>query len=232
VSDAVPSPAATRSKWHLPLLLVPVACVVTAGYVANALAPTLVNEHPLWLIALSPINRYLLATTNYLTATEYFGVGFVRHVLPDPFYWLLGYWYGDRALRWAVETYPMLRSVAGEDGRALEQPGTRKILYPLAFLAPNTWVSLLCGAARLPFATFALLNATGTLARLVLFRWLGRVFDDEIETVIDFIARYQMPATIISIVVVLVGAALQFRKGKGELFGLTTLDDIEDDEPV
>jgi membrane protein DedA with SNARE-associated domain len=184
------------------------------------------------LIALSPINRYLLATTNYLTAAEYFGVGFIRHVLPDPFYWLLGYWYGDRALRWAVDTYPMLRSIAGEDGRALEQPGTRKILYPLAFLAPNTWVSLLCGAARLPFATFALLNATGTLARLVLFRWLGAVFDDEIETVIDFIGRYQRPATIISIVVVFIGAALQFRKGKGELFGLTTLDDIEDDDPV
>jgi hypothetical protein len=231
VSDAVPSRAATRSKWHLPFLLVPVACVVVAGYIANASWATLVNSHPAVLIALSPINRYLLLTTNELSAPTYFGVGFVRHLLPDPFFWLLGFWYGDRALKWAVDTYPMLRSIAGQDGRALEQPETRKILYPLAFLAPNTWVSLLCGAARLPFVTFAVLNATGTIARLALFRWLGVVFDRQIKTVVEFISDYQLPATIISIVVVVVGVAFQFRRGRGELFGLTQLEqDLEPDD--
>lgn len=231
MSDAVPSHAATRSKWHLPLLLIPVACVVTAGYTANALAPTLLNEHPLLLIALSPINRYLLLTTNDLSAVSYFVVGFLRHLAPDPFYWLLGYWFGDRALKWAVDTYPMLRSIAGEDGRALEQTDTRKILYPLAFVAPNTWVSLLCGAARIPVATFVALNVTGTLARLALFRWLGTVFESQIRTIVDFISDYQRPATIISVVLVLLGIAIQFRRGKGELVGLTHLDEIDDEEP-
>ena len=92
-------------------------------------------------------------------------------------------------------------------------------------------MSLLCGAARLPFVTFAVLNATGTLARLALFRWLGVVFDRQIKTVVDFISDYQLPATIISIVVVVVGVAFQFRRGKGELFGLTQLEqDLEPDD--
>jgi hypothetical protein len=230
VSDDVPLRAASRSKWHLPFLLVPVAAVVTAGYIANASWATLVHDHPAVLIALSPINRYLLLTTIHLSAPTYFLVGFVRHLAPDPFYWLLGYWYGDRALAWAVETYPMLRSVAGEDGRALEQPGTRKILYPLAFLAPNTWVALLCGAARLPLVTFVALNAAGTAARLLLFRWIGDVFRSEIQSIVDFVSRYQWPATLISVVVVLVGIAIQFRRGRGEVFGLTKLEhDLEPD---
>lgn len=228
--DAVPA-AAMRSKWHLTILMVPVACVVIAGYVANASWASLVRDHPAVLIGLSPINRYLLLTTNELSAATYFGVGFVRHLLPDPFFWLLGYWYGDRALRWLVETYPVIRTIAGEDGRALEAPGSRKILYPLAFFAPNTWVSVLSGAARIPFPAFLALNATGTLARLALFRWIGAVFSDEIRSIVRFVSDYQWPATMISVVIVLAGIAFQFRRHRGELFGLTQLEqDLEGDE--
>lgn len=233
VSDAVPLPDAApqRPRWHLIALLVPVACVVTAGYTANITWAALVKDHPALLIALSPINRYLLLTTNKLSAATYFGVGFIRHLLPDPFYWLLGYWYGKRALRWLLETYPMLRTLVGEEGQALEQPETRKILYPLAFLAPNTWVSVLCGAARVPVGLFFTLNAAGTIARLVLFRWMGSVFHAEIRSIVDFVARYQWPATLISVVVVLIGIASQFRRGRGELFGLTQLEhDLEEPE--
>jgi hypothetical protein len=232
VSDAVPShAAAARSKWHLPFLLVPVVGVVAAGYVANASWATLLDSHPALLIGLSPINRYLLLTTNSLSAPTYFLVGFLRHLAPDPFFWLLGYWYGDRALAWAVETYPMLRSVAGEDGRALEQPDTRKILYPLAFAAPNTWVSVLSGAARIPFGAFVVLNASGTLVRLALFRWIGSVFSDEIASIVDFVSRYQWPATALSVVAVLVGIGFQFRRRRGEVFGLTQLEhDLEPEE--
>jgi len=233
VSDAVPASDAApqRARWHLFALLVPVACVVTAGYTANIAWAALLKHHPAVLIALSPINRYLLLTTNELSAGTYFVIGFVRHLLPDPFYWLLGYWYGDRALRWLLDTYPMLRSVVGEGGQALQQPETRKILYPLAFFAPNTWVSVLCGAARMPIGAFFALNAAGTLARLALFRWIGSVFHAEIRSIVDFVSRYQWPATLVSVVAVMIGIAIQFRRQRGELFGLTQLEhDLEEPE--
>ena len=220
-----------RPRHHLILLLVPILTIVVAGYVAGASWPSLLQHHPQVLIALSPINRFLLLTTNELPFWNYFGVGLVRHLIPDPLFFLLGAWYGDRALRWAGETYPIVTKVVGDDGRQLEDERHRRIIYPLALLAPNNWVSLLCGAARIPFRTFVVLNVTGTVIRLLLFRWIGSLFRSEIRAIADFVARYQWPVTALSVVGVLLTIAWQFRKGTGELVGLTRMsEELEGDE--
>ena len=155
MTDDAPPTRATRPRHHLILVLIPILAVVIAGYVAGASWANLQKSHPAVLIALSPINRYLLLTSIRLDAPTYFIVGFIRHILPDPFFWLLGYWWGDRALDWAIETYPIIKRVLGDDGKALEAERSRKILYPLALFAPNNWVSLVCGAARIPFRHFS-----------------------------------------------------------------------------
>lgn len=205
--------------------MVPIIAVVIGGYIAGASWPKLLEEHPLVLIALSPINRFLLLTTNQLGALEYFGVGLGRHLFPDPFFYMLGFWYGDRALRWAAENYPMAHRLIGEDGKGLENPATRKVLYPLAFFIPNNYVSLLCGAGRIPARIFIALNVSGTLARLILCRWLGSVFRTQLKDIADFIADYQGAFTIGSVIIVVFGIAMQFRKGSGDLVGLTTLSE-------
>jgi membrane protein DedA with SNARE-associated domain len=231
MTDDAPTIRATPPKRRLILVLIPILAVVIAGYVAGASWANLQKSHPAVLIALSPINRYLLLTSIRLNAPTYFTVGFIRHILPDPFFWLLGYWWGDRALAWAIETYPIIRKVLGEDGKALEAEGSRKILYPLALIAPNNWVSLVCGAARIPFRRFAVLNAVGTIGRLALMWWLGKVFRSQLNSIANFVARYQWPATAISVVLVLATIAWQFRKGTGELVGLTRLsDELEPDD--
>jgi membrane protein DedA with SNARE-associated domain len=216
-------------KWVLPVALVPILAVVIAGYVAGAMWATLLKSHPLVLIALSPINRHLLLTTNHLDTISYFAVGMGRHLLPDPFFYLLGYWYGDRALKWASEVYPSVHRLVGEDGRGLEDPSHRRILYPLAFFMPNNWVSLVSGSARIPAQTFIALNVAGTAARLGLCRWLGSVFTSQIESIASFVSQYQWPVTIASMALVGVGIAMQLRKGTGELLGLTHLaDELEE----
>jgi hypothetical protein len=214
----------------LPVSAVPITAVLIAGYVAAASWATLLKSNPLLLIALSPVNRYLLLTTNHLDALPYFGVGLARHLLPDPFMFLLGYWYGDRALRWINETYPVTQRLTGEDGRGLEDPTHRRLLYPLAFVMPNNWVSVLAGAARLPATTFAVLNITGTLARLALCRWIGVLLREQIEDIAAWVDRYQMPVTIASVAVVVLGIALQIRRGSGELVGLAHMgEDLDED---
>ena len=231
MTDDAPITRATPPRHHLILLLVPILAVVIAGYVAGAAWPSLLKSHPAVLIALSPINRYLLLTSVRLNAPTYFIVGFVRHLIPDPFFWLLGYWWGDRALSWATETYPILKKLVGHDGKALEAEGSRKFLYPLALIAPNNWVSLICGAGRIPFRRFAVLNIVGTLGRLAILWWLGQAFSSELKSIANFVSRYQWPATFISVVFVLLTIAWQFRKGTGELVGLTRLsDELEPDE--
>ncbi len=220
--------APDRPRWMVIALFTPIAFVVAAGYVASAFWSKLIDSHPLVLLALSPINRWLLLTTNELDAWSYYGVGMARHLFPDPLMYLVGAWFGHRAINWAAETYPIVRKLVGEDGRGLEDPARRKILYPLAFLAPNNWVSLLAGASKLPFQVFLVLNVLGTALRLVVCRILGYLLDDEIASLVSWVARYSNWITLASIVAVLIGISIQLSRGTGELAGLGRIDEIED----
>jgi membrane protein DedA with SNARE-associated domain len=225
--DAPGVPHIRPPRWVLPTALVPMVGVLVLGWVAGSVWPTWQQTHPLGLIALSPINRFLLLTTNHLDFWSYFGVGLVRHLFPDPFFYLLGYWYGHRALKWVSEGNAFATRLVGPDGRGLEDPAHRKILYPLAFLMPNNWVSLFCGASRIPIPAFIALNISGTLGRLILCRWLGDVFRSEIKDMSNFIADYQWPITAVSVVVVLIGMVVQLRPG-GPIRRLASLDDEPD----
>ena len=115
------------------------------------------------------------------------------------------------------EVYPGLKRIAGEDGSAIEDASNRKMYYALAFLAPNNWVSLLCGAAKMPFGIFVALNISGTLSRLVLFRWLGDVFADQVVTIAEWVSRYQRPITIAGIIIVVVTIGYHAKKGNSEI---------------
>jgi hypothetical protein len=216
-----------RPKWQVFGVLIPIVAVLIAGYIAGASWAKLLNTHPLVLIGLSPINRYLLLTSNSLDWWTYYSVGLIRHLLPDPFFYLVGSWYGARAIHWAGETYPMVKKLTGEDGTGLSDPSSRKIIYPLAFIMPNNWVSLLCGASSIPFGTFAVLNISGTLTRLFICRWIASLFESEIRSIAEWVGRYAWPITAVSIVVVGLGIAFQFRRGSGEIVGLVHLDEIE-----
>ncbi len=221
-------PLPRHARWKLVALFTPIGAVIVAGYIAAAFWGKLVDSHPLVLIALSPINRWLLLTTNELSAWSYYSVGMLRHLFPDPLMYLVGLWFGHRAIKWAAETYPVVKKLTGEDGRGLEDPARRKILYPLALLAPNNWVSLLAGASRLPFKVFITLNAVGTALRLLICRWLGYLLDDEITRLVDWVARYSNWVTLASIILVLAGMSLQMARGTGELAGLGRIEEIEE----
>jgi len=219
LDDVAPAPP----RWQRFCVIGAVVCFVVAGYVGGATWAKLLDSHPLVLLALSPINRYLLLTTNSLDWYSYFGVGLLRHLAPDPLFYLLGVWYGRRAIAWVLDTYPIAKRIFGEDGRTLEDPTRRRIIYPLAFFAPNNWVSLLCGASKIPFRQFIVLNVAGTFTRLVLCRWIGSIFDSQIRDIAEWVGKYSWPITGVSIVLVLAGIALQFARGSGELVALGRL---------
>jgi membrane protein DedA with SNARE-associated domain len=214
-----------------PVAAIPITAVVIAGYIAGATWPSLLDDHPLLLLALSPTNRNLLLTTNVLDAWAYFGVGLIRHLFPDPFFFLLGWWYGDRAVQWVAEAYPIVRRIVPAQDSALDNDRLRRFMVPLALLAPNNWVSLLAGSTRLRPGLFVTLNVAGTVGRLMLCRWLGRVFASEIRGIADWIARYQGRLTLLMFALVVMGIVLQMRRGSGELIALSTLgDELDGDE--
>jgi membrane protein DedA with SNARE-associated domain len=202
-------------RGALPLLLVPIGLMIVASNVASVVYATLIKSHPLWLLGLSSINRYLAAVTPYTAVWSYVVVGAVRLLLPDPFFYLLGYWYGDRGVR-AVEA--RLPSV-GTAYRSFERL-FRRARYAVVFVAPNNPVSLFAGADRMNPVGFALTNVAGTIARLALIRALGNVFESPIRAVTDFLDRWKWYLLVVSAVVVLVGMFIDRRRGRSDLGGL------------
>jgi membrane protein DedA with SNARE-associated domain len=93
------------------------------------------------------------------------------------------------------------------------------------FAAPNATVCVLAGISRMRPALFAVLNVTGTITRLLLIWWLGEVLHEEVDWFLDFLARYQWPATAVMVAVVLLQVTLSRRKGGGELEQLERLGD-------
>jgi membrane protein DedA with SNARE-associated domain len=216
-------------RGALPFLLVPIGIMVVASNVASIAYATLITSHPLWLLGLSSINRYLAAVTPYTALWAYLLVGGLRLLAPDAFFYLLGYWYGDRGVH-AVER--RLPSV-GTAYRSFERV-FRRARYIVVFVAPNNPVSLFAGADRMNPIGFAVTNVAGTIARLVLIRALGNVFESPIRTVTEFLDRWKWYLLVISAVVVVGGALIDRRRGRSELGGLRGLgeDLAEPPEPA
>jgi membrane protein DedA with SNARE-associated domain len=183
--------------------------LVVAGYIGDALAPTLVDTHPLVLLLLNPRIRNLVLITNQLDAVTYYLVGTLRLVLSDPLFYLVGYVYGDAAVRWTERRAPTY----GDLLRRLER-FFGKASYPMVAIAPNSYICLFAGAARMALAAFFSLNLLGTAVRLYLIRRFGVAFENPIDWVLDFIARYRYPLLVIS--VLLVGFSIWSERKQGE----------------
>lgn len=214
------------NRTALTFVVVPLIVMVAAGYVAGAVWPQWVNSRPLLLIMLSAQNRYLILVVNQLDAISYYSVGTIRLLLPDPLFYLLGYWYGDAAVRWMESR----TATVGGMLRWLEQ-AFRKWGHPLVFLFPNNPVCLFAGAARMRVWVFAVLNISGTIARLILIAWIGRKLQAPIDAVLDFIARYRVPLLIFSVLAMGFTVWNETRHGTSEIDQLLELErDLEDGE--
>ncbi len=214
------------SRRVLSLVVAPLLVMVAASNTAYFVWPSLVDTHPLLLICLSAQNRYLALTSNQLDAVSYYSVGFVRLLLPDPLFYLLGLWYGARAIDWMERRMPSL----GLSLRYLER-GFAKARHVVVFVAPNNPVSVLAGAAAMPARVFAVLNVSGTIARLILIRLLGNIFQGPIDAVLGFVRDYRWYLIGASVLLTLL-STLADRKGGGELGALRHLsEDLGGDEP-
>ncbi len=198
-----------------------------AAMIGDLALAEFVDRHPAWLIALNPRNRNLALATNQLDAVTYYGIGFARLVASDPVYYLLGFWYGERAMAWVQRrsrTYgPLI-----EDGERL----FRRASYPLIFAAPNNVICALSAVTGVRLRTFIALNLTGTVFRLYVVRRLGEECRSPIQSVVDFIAQYRLPVFIVSAILVAWTLYSEFRGGdESELATLTDLakDDVEVD---
>ena len=213
------------TKTQLTLVIVPIAIMVTATQTANIVWADWVNSHPEGLIALSSLNRYLVAVVNHISPVAYYTIGFLRLLAPDPFFYLLGFYYGDRAIHWMERRTPTF----GQMMRQLEEL-FKKAGYALVLILPNKYVCLIAGAAEMSIPVFVLLDVVGTIGRLILIAWLGDIFSGPIDSALAFVAEHRIPLLVLSTLIVGFTVIRELRAGTTDIQQLLELeDDLEAD---
>jgi membrane protein DedA with SNARE-associated domain len=217
-----PGQRSRPSRRTLTLVGIPIVGLIILSNVGDALAPDLVNSHPLRLLAMNARNRNLILVTNNLDAPSYYIVGTMRLLLADPLFFLLGRWYGDTAIRWMearTKTFgQLMRQMEGWFSKAA---------YPVVFFAPNQYICLFAGAAGMSVAGFLLTNISGTIVRLYLIRRLGETFEAPIDDVLGFIRDYRGPLLVVTVVMF---AVMMINEVRGSTSGLEELADAVDPE--
>ncbi len=201
-----------------------IGTTIVLGWIGDAVWASLVDRNPLALILLNAKPRYLVLTVNQLDPWVYYPVATARLLVTKPLVWLIGAWYGHRAVAWAEARSRrgarLLRWVERHFGR---------FGWVVIAITSNNAVCLLAGAAGFSLFWFMVLAVAGTLVRLWLISLVGDVFGGAIDEVIAFVVANRPAVVAASIVVLLAGLAWQHRRGRSGLDDLADLDQAMDD---
>lgn len=213
--EEIPAPRWLRHS----VTVVVIAAFVTA-LLGTAFSPTLVANRPLWLTALNANNRYLILVTSQVAAPGFFVIALLRRVIPTLAFFLLGHWYGERAVAWIEQR----EAGGGEAIRMIERVFARVGWWAVA-IAPMPITCLLAGAAHYRPRRLVPLVIVSITARLVLIRWLGVQFSGTLQQIVDWIDRSRRPLLVVTIGLVVITLWSQ-RKRRAESFEeLAALED-------
>lgn len=219
-----PSPPSSRARN---LAFGVIGATIVIGWIGDALWGSLVDRHPLTLILLNAKPRYLILTSERLDALTFYVVGTARLLVTKPIVWLIGAWYGPRAVDWAAGRSQRGGLVVRWVQRHFDRWG-----WIVVAITSNNVVCLLAGAGGFSLGWFMVLAVLGTLARLWIFRQLGDVFSEYIDDLIGWVADHRPLVVAISVAVVVGGLAVQHLRGRSSLDELASLEHaVEDDEP-
>ena len=145
-----------------------------ASVAGNLFAPSLLDGHPLLLVALAPRTAYLAAAAGDVPFAVFVGVAVLRLCAADPSHFLLGRLHGDRA-----SAFLSRRRRPGRPANAGRRRVTLTVLWErmglvLVALSPSGKVLLLAGASRLPHRRVASAAVAGTVVQVVLLYAVGR----------------------------------------------------------
>lgn len=222
-SDGAPDrPALSRRK--LLLIVGPIVVLAIVGTVATALTPTLAAHHPLLLIILEARNRNLVLA-RHVSIVPFAVVAVARRMLTDPLYYLLGWFYGDRAVRWLE-----VKAGMGSYARLMERI-FKKASYPAVFLFPGAIVCALAGVVGMRFSAFAVVNLAGTIAAVTVLRVFGDILAGPVDALIGFFDDHLVLTTSISIGLVLLSVWAGRLQGRMEM-SLKDIDELEAMDPA
>lgn len=158
-----------------------------AGTIGSNIGPALVDERPLLVLTMSARNRNLFGAVPFVDPAPWAVIGFVRLLLAAVCLYLVGLWYGERALRWVESQLGELPAIYHWTERLADRAGWLAILL----MPGSNIVCLFLGLRRMPLPRFVALASTGIAVRLVVLWQGGRMFEDEIKSFLNAIERWQ-----------------------------------------
>jgi membrane protein DedA with SNARE-associated domain len=202
--------------WKRNLVFGIIGTTIVLGWIGDALWASLVDRSPLTLIALNAKPRYLVLTVNQLDPWVYYPFATFRLLFTKPLVWLVGAWYGQRAILWAERRSER----GGRMIRFLERHFGRWGWLIVSITASNP-VCLLAGSTGFPLGWFMVLAIAGTLVRLWAVDVFGAAFTDTIDAVIEFVVANRPWVVAASVALVVGGLIWERRSGRS-----TDLDDL------
>lgn len=161
-------------------------CVI-AAWGGDLFLSSLIPDHPLILVALNSRNRNLVLASTLMDPWSFYIVAFVRLLVSDPLFFILGRWYGDAGVRWMERKTPTYGRLMRE-----AEGWFSKAAYPLVAIAPNNFICLFAGASGMSVPGFFAVNMVGTAVRLYLLRVVGDAFSSPLGEVTHWIGENRL----------------------------------------
>ncbi len=188
-----PAPTPSRSRARIAVLAVPMVAFTIAVYVGNAFAPSLADDAPIALLVLNPRMRWLFLVSARVDTLWFFLIPLARATAVLSVYFLLGRWFGDRALRW-------LESKSGNALRPVLwiERKFHQARVPVTFFFPGTVAGMLAGADGMSAPLFFAVALTSIGLRVWAVRSLADAFREPLLEVLDWIGANQIWLTLLS----------------------------------
>lgn len=157
------------------------------GTIGSNIGPALVDERPELVLLLSSRNRNLFGSVPYIDLLPYVLIGFLRVLAAAVALYFCGRFFGEKAVRW-------LEGRAGEPPRIyvwLERTVDKMGVWAVIIFPGSNVVCLLVGHRGMKPRSFLIFVSIGIAIKLWVLRVLGRIFESEIRSFLDFIDEYQ-----------------------------------------
>ena len=157
------------------------------GTIGSNIGPALVDNHPSLVLALSSRNRNLFGSVPYIDVIPYAAIGFVRILIAGIALYLVGRWYGEKALGWVEGNLGELPAIYRWTEKAVNKGGW----VALVLMPGSNVVCLLLGHKRMDAKRFVPLLSIGIVIKLIVLRLGGDQFEDQIRSFLSAIEQYQ-----------------------------------------
>jgi membrane protein DedA with SNARE-associated domain len=203
----------TGDRRRLALVAIPIAVLSAAGIAAAAFTFLLVREAPLLLLVLESRNRYLLLVAAKVGFTSFLVVGVLRRFAGDPFYYLLGRWYGDAAVRW-------IERRSGTGWLMLDvQRWFSRLAAPAVLLFPGALVCVLAGATGMSPRRFVSLNLVGSVGTVLALWFVADATAGPLAAIVDWTDRNALWLTGLLVAATAGWLSVEWRRGRGPVEG-------------